>query len=481
MERFKKWSFMAPALAGAAAIAMSLGLLLRQFWFDEALTIMEFMSHPLHKIYLYYDIPNNHILFTIVLKLWVSFQNLLGPVPEFSFRIPSIVFAALAAAILCGHSFRRTGRDSSLLCVILLVSSCPFAIFATAVRGYMMGLLLCVLALKFGDDWRRSGRTAPLALHFLACLLAVGTVPTNILALEAVAVLFAPCPFSDRRKVIRAAWLAAAPFVCLVIFYLPIAPKFIHSLTLGEGWSSSLRAAWNLYGSFLTAFLPLLPFCAAGAWRIWRRIPRLRWRLLLGLCVFAIPLPPIFLLHAAPFPRVFFPLWGIWTFILSYALSGYLRSGNGRTRLVALVMLVCVWIPVQFHGRQAISGFLFGEVEDDLLSPRYMSPSFTPWKVANFMRSRLDEAPAEAFISFDADPFSVLIYGKYFNVPEAALLYDSPRRGPLPGLNPGVRNFIVCAGDAEIEALARRFKAKSLGLALDAGIQKIYEIRPASP
>ncbi len=69
---------MAPALAGAAAIVMSLGLLLRQLWFDEALTILEFMSHPLHKIYLCYDIPNNHILFTSALNLWLSFQNLLG-------------------------------------------------------------------------------------------------------------------------------------------------------------------------------------------------------------------------------------------------------------------------------------------------------------------------------------------------------------------------------------------------------------------
>ena len=60
-----------PFLAGILCGGIALG---RELWFDEALTLLNFML-PLNmaEIYLTYPIPNNQIVFTLMLKLWDMF------------------------------------------------------------------------------------------------------------------------------------------------------------------------------------------------------------------------------------------------------------------------------------------------------------------------------------------------------------------------------------------------------------------------
>ena len=74
--------------AGAALLVfgfVAVPYLLRQLWFDEALTVMNFalMASP-RAIYANYAIPNNHILFSIVLHNLtsvLSYSLLIGFLP----------------------------------------------------------------------------------------------------------------------------------------------------------------------------------------------------------------------------------------------------------------------------------------------------------------------------------------------------------------------------------------------------------------
>ena len=56
------------------AIACIRPVLQRELWFDEALTLLNFvLPLDLGKIYFSYTIPNNQIVYSMMLKLWDMF------------------------------------------------------------------------------------------------------------------------------------------------------------------------------------------------------------------------------------------------------------------------------------------------------------------------------------------------------------------------------------------------------------------------
>ena len=92
-----------PVLALLAAVSP---YLMRQLWFDEALTVLNFgcMESPA-AIYRSYVIPNNQLLFTMVIHYWLK---LLPPrVPlDLWLRLPSLIFA-VSLLLYMGRRFRR--------------------------------------------------------------------------------------------------------------------------------------------------------------------------------------------------------------------------------------------------------------------------------------------------------------------------------------------------------------------------------------
>ena len=67
----KKYLQLIPALVGIAAALMAIK---RELWFDEALTLLNFVL-PLDfgKIYFSYIIPNNQIVYSMMLKVYDEF------------------------------------------------------------------------------------------------------------------------------------------------------------------------------------------------------------------------------------------------------------------------------------------------------------------------------------------------------------------------------------------------------------------------
>ncbi|MBR2910112.1 MAG: hypothetical protein IKC05_00750, partial [Lentisphaeria bacterium] len=222
--------------------------LLREFWFDEALTLMNFawMPDPV-RIYFSYVIPNNQILYTIALHYWAQL-----PIDffraDFSLRLLSLFFA-VGTLLLLYASFRRTcGRYPLLLTLGALALSPPFLIYSTALRGYMASAFFTVLAVKFAVDFQRKDDFFTWGKYSIVCLLAVGTIPSNLLALGG-CVLYA-LPLAGKffwcKK--RSFLLCLTPFAALAVFYLPILKAFLGVCCLGEGWQDGqgVLLAWGV-------------------------------------------------------------------------------------------------------------------------------------------------------------------------------------------------------------------------------------------
>ena len=145
--------------------------LLREFWFDEALTLMNFawMSDPV-RIYFSYVIPNNQIFYTIALHYWTQL-----PVDffraDFFLRLLSLFFA-VGTLFFLYTSFRKScGRIPLLLALSALALSPPFLIYATALRGYMASAFFTALAVKFAVDFQKKANFALWGKFAAACLL----------------------------------------------------------------------------------------------------------------------------------------------------------------------------------------------------------------------------------------------------------------------------------------------------------------------
>ena len=128
------WRDVLPWAAGAAALLSGASLLFRMLWFDEVLTVNLLMKLPLSRIYFAYEIPNNHIVFTLLEKIWFSLLSSAGSYPYYFFRIPPMIFGAAAVFLLSRKLIRSCGLLAGILVSGAFAVSAVYALYATAVR-----------------------------------------------------------------------------------------------------------------------------------------------------------------------------------------------------------------------------------------------------------------------------------------------------------------------------------------------------------
>ena len=358
----------------------ALSYLFRPLWFDEVLT-MEVFVHPLplSRIYYAYNIPNNHIIYTLVQKLWVLLVEAEAPRPYFFYRFVSL-FAAIPSVYLIVNFFiRKTGSSGALTAAALCLNT-VFILFATSIRGYMFSFLFCTAAFIAAEKFVKKTSFFTAFSYFFWCILSIGTIPANLASLGASVGFFVPVLFfRKKRRMKKLLYLAVTPFAALFLFYLPIARKFFANMDRGEGWTSPGAAAHNLYFSFIIIFIAIIPFAVAGAVRLYKRIPRLRSNILIHLLIFLIPVPAFFVFKNAAFPRVFFPIFPVWAALLAYGLCMYVKTEKSKIlKFLPFILQIPATI-LLLHFAPAVSDFLFmSGRDDDLTMPYHLRHTFKP-------------------------------------------------------------------------------------------------------
>ncbi len=151
--RILPWS----PLVGILAVALGLRLigLGSELWYDEVVTLTEFVRLPARELLTTYTVQNNHILYSLLARLSVA---ALGETP-LALRLPAALFgvASVAAVFLFG---RRLASDrEALLATALVAVSYHHVWFSQNARGYT-GLMLfgLVASALFLDGLRSHAR-----------------------------------------------------------------------------------------------------------------------------------------------------------------------------------------------------------------------------------------------------------------------------------------------------------------------------------
>jgi len=388
-----------PVLCGAAAASFVLG---RELWFDEAMTITSFML-PLSpaEIYTTYAIPNNQIVYTVLLKCWHGLLLDAYPAPIAFWRLLSLAGAGAAALVFyrlrkCLHD--RTPAAAAFVLTIFALSA-VFQNYATALRGYAVSWLWVMLALD--GAWRIfHGKTASgWCLYALGTVAAVGTVPTNLLACAGVIVYAFPWSRREWWRDWRLWLLAIGPVLALAAFYGPILRAFLHAFTLNEGFPNRAGALAVVYGSILATFGLLLI----------AEVPRLRrgdWRRKLRAAIWFLPVPAILLLHKAPFPRVFCTLFPLYLMLLADGLASFKCPSRAKLSVGAGAVLVSV-LGLRLLAPFASEAAGLSEYDDDFFRPWYMAHDYS---VCELLPTLKHSTIRVVFQSFDSDPCPLIFY-----------------------------------------------------------------------
>ena len=462
-----RWTAMIPA---AVFAGLAFPWLWRDLWFDEALTVMNFAVFPPLEIYRNYAIPNNHIVYSLVLHFWLDLLPSGWPVDVW-IRLFSMITGIAVLAVFCRMRI-GAGRWWPVVIGLALAAAPPVLTYGTAARGYMLGAGLVLAALAGLRRGLYCGSLTGWLVYAASSALALGAAPTNLAALAGAALLLVP----RRRSGVRWSRLAAAgliPLLAGAAFYLPIVDRLLAASRLGEGWPdpAAAAAAWSLTALIsLAVFLP----AALGIFRFDRR------RLAAHLLIWLLPLVAYALLPTAPFPRVFFPCLPVLG--LALAREGF-RWGASlrrrcRTGLLRRSRTMLLWgltataaglISGSVAVRSWVSPFCGGAYGDDFFSGYYLQPDFTPSATAGQL---VNTAPGPVYLSFNADPWAVSFYARLMGMEPERLVFNSPRVR-VTRLTRGWR--AVLRRDEDPEAVGRSFQCRLIPES-DLGFHRIYRV-----
>ncbi|MDD5728627.1 MAG: hypothetical protein PHV59_08695, partial [Victivallales bacterium] len=446
----------------------------RDLWFDEALTVREFMFLPnIKAVYFSYVIPNNHIIYTILLKLWNELYLSLPFIssrcaPDLYWRLFTVLTSVLLLAVIFIRWRQRYGLIPVTLVLFAFCFSLPFGIYATAIRGYMLSMLWIAASFEFARAWTQSPNWRTGFAYFICCLLAVGTIPSNLPALAGIVIILFP-DFGFKRIFTRKfLFLALTPLAATALFYLPLYRCVAGILSLREGWRQPGADVLEVYSAFLTAFLPLIIAGVIGGFIYLRRPGKRKY--LWGLTIFLLPLLIILLRRPAPFPRVFLCLWPLWMLLLTVGLThltAVLRKRNRRL-LLTLILLITTfgWAKFCTAQRESLARTFHTQGNlDDFFYPYYMAPEHKPWQMVREIGKLSKENAVSVYISFTAEPGVILLYGQLAGLDPQLWRYDLPRpSGKLKSLPRPVR-LLLKQGElpsGALEELRRRFGLESV-------------------
>jgi mannosyltransferase len=280
-------------LLTTVALALRLWHLGSCLWFDEVITLLDFVRPPLRTIVTSFDSQNQHMLFSVLAHLSIRVFGDHG----WALRLPSVLFgvASLWALFLLGR--RVIGTTEALLACTLMTVSYHHIWFSQNARGYMGLLLFATLATWLWLEALSRPGFRWWMLYAIASFLGFWIHLTMVFVLAAHGLVYlidvlrrARTGFSDRALIWKplAAWALCASLT--LQFYSLALPQFLRS-AVQEGvatrsvWTNplwwiqealrGLQVGWS--GALVVVCGGVL--AAAG----WASICRRNWRAALGM------------------------------------------------------------------------------------------------------------------------------------------------------------------------------------------------------
>ncbi len=248
------------ALAGMTVIAVVLRLwnLGSCLWFDEVLTLIEFVRRPLGAIVTMFPSQNQHMFFSVLAHASVS---VLGESAA-TVRLPSVVFGVASIWVLFALGRRTIGSHQALIACALLTVSYHHVWFSQNARGYMGLLFFALLATwlwiealdRSGARWWACyavslalGTWMHMTMVFIPATHVIVFLMLETRLIRAPTTVGSATPVYPRRLLPLAAWVLSGT-ITLQLYALAL-PEFfgtaLHEVSLTSEWTNPWWVVWE--------------------------------------------------------------------------------------------------------------------------------------------------------------------------------------------------------------------------------------------
>lgn len=338
-------------------------LFLVDFWYDEVMSLEEFILVPFKKTVTDYPVPNNHIFFSLLMNGWLK----LWGIHTFAEAVQSIWIVRLLPALFSAGALfavaatvnRVTKQQWGMMGMIALMCMLPFYNYATQVRGYGLSILLITLIANRLVAYYQARKTLWGVLAGFFTALFIYTIPSNLypviafLAVAGTMCLWIAGSQGFKQAIgsvhAKALLLVGSGVVLAIVLYLPVLKQVISNdyvksagMFRAEIWSEALKVLKYLLKPYYIALILIL-------WGLWFAITtKADFRIIVVLVV-VILLPFVFsyVRGDKPFDRVFLwisPLLAISTGVLyTYLYEGFIKRSMIATSFHFVVTLGFIW------------------------------------------------------------------------------------------------------------------------------------------
>ena len=351
------------------------------FWFDEVLSLNDFILVPTLTTVTDYRYPNNHVFFNLLTNLALhrlGVHNIFRLMDRpWIVRSLMLAISTLALVALYAVGKRFFGRRAGAAAVVILATTIPFYNFAVQVRGYALSVLLLSILLYFvwGIEEHPTVGRALGAVTVSALLMY--TIPLNLYVLAAMMTcqaVFGALQVVGRKSGAETrigSWRAHVTVIaCLaggvgvsVLLYLPILDHVLHNPTVAPSLDFNpqilLQLMPHTFVHFLSGRTALLLALPVGIAAMVRQVRKSgdqtvlkRYLLLFGMLV--LPFLFSFIRRDWPYDRVFVNLVPVAALFLALNLDLALGlAGRARPKLVILAALaILVYCGIRFVGEE---------------------------------------------------------------------------------------------------------------------------------
>ena len=225
------------------ALVLRIWQLNTDLWFDELLTVLNYLRLPLGDIVTSLPDQNNHLLFSVLSYASIS---LFGE-SAWAVRLPSVLFGVLSIWALFLLGRRVIGTREALLASALMTVSYHHIWFSQNARGYMALLFFSLLATWI---WFEAFERQTWGWWIAYAFAVTGGMLSHMTMVFVVAAHFVVCLamilFSNKRKLESFNW---RPFIAWTLcasltlqFYALALPEFVrtglHEVSLQSEWTN---------------------------------------------------------------------------------------------------------------------------------------------------------------------------------------------------------------------------------------------------
>jgi hypothetical protein len=246
----------------AAGAALRVCFLRQPIRFDEAWTYESFVRMPASLIPLRYNVPNNHILNSLLIKLTTS---LFGGT-EVAIRLPALFWGVLSIPACFALTWRLAGVRAALIATALLAPCSILVEYSALGRGYSCIGAMFLLMLLAGHHAARSRSPAGWTIMVIAGALGAYAIPVMALpaATACLWILFNAASEGNRPAIPALLYAELALAMICALVYLPVlAINGFDSLTNNEGVGAHRVPLREAFAN--------LPGFALESWRLWTR------------------------------------------------------------------------------------------------------------------------------------------------------------------------------------------------------------------